>query len=64
MEDITVTVDSDGMATFDNVYVCEGSYLNSVFTVDSSLPNQRFILPNSGIDTSNLNVIVRKSAWK
>ena len=62
MEDITVTVDSDGIATFDDVYVCEGSYLNSVFTVDSSLPNQRFILPNSGIDTSNLNVIVRKSA--
>ena len=62
MEDVTVTVDSDGIATFDNVYVCEGSYLNSTFTVDSSLPNQRFILPNSGIDTSNLNVIVRKSA--
>ena len=62
MEDVTVTVDSDGIATFDNVDVCEGSYLNSVFTVDSSLPNQRFILPNSGIDTSNLNVIVRKSA--
>ena len=62
MEDITVTVDSDGIATFDDVYVCEGSYLNSVFTVDSSLPNQRFILPNSGIDTDNLNVIVRKSA--
>ena len=62
MEDVTVTVDSDGIATFDNVDVYEGSYLNSVFTVDSSLPNQRFILPNSGIDTSNLNVIVRKSA--
>ena len=62
MEDITVPVDSTGIATFDDVYVCEGSYLNSVFTVDSSLPNQRFILPNSGIDTSNLNVIVRKSA--
>ena len=62
MEDVTVIVDSDGIATFDNVDVYEGSYLNSVFTVDSSLPNQRFILPNSGIDTSNLNVIVRKSA--
>ena len=46
MEDVTVTVDSDGIATFDNVDVYEGSYLNSVFTVDSSLPNQRFILPN------------------
>lgn len=62
MEDITVPVDSTGTATFDNIDVYEGSYLNSVFTVSSSLPNQRFILPNSGIDTGNLNVIVRKSA--
>ena len=62
MEDITVPVDSTGMATFDNVYVCEGSYLNSVYTVNASLPNQKFVLPNVGIDTDNLNVIVRRSA--
>ena len=61
MEDITVPVDSTGIATFDNVYVCEGSYLNSVYTVNLSLPNQKFVLPNVGIDTDNLNVIVRRS---
>ena len=47
MEDITVTVDSDGIATFDNIDVYEGTYLTQSFTVDSRLPNQRFILPNS-----------------
>ena len=62
MEDIAVPVDSTGTATFDNIDVYEGSYLNSVFTVNSSLPNQRFVIPNSGVDTDNLNVIVRKSA--
>lgn len=62
MEDITVPVDSTGTAVFDNINVCEGSYLNSVFVVNSSLPNQRFVLPNSGIDTNNIRVLVRDSS--
>jgi hypothetical protein len=62
MEDITVPVDSTGTAVFDNINVCEGSYLNSVFVVNSSLPNQRFILPNAGIDTNNIRVLVRDSS--
>ncbi len=62
MEDITVPVDSTGTAVFDNINVYEGSYLNSVFVVNSSLPNQRFVLPNSGIDTNNIRVLVRDSS--
>jgi hypothetical protein len=62
MEDITVPVDSTGTAVFDNINVCEGSYLNSVFVLNSSLPNQRFILPNAGIDTNNIRVLVRDSS--
>jgi len=62
MEDITVPVDSTGTAVFDDINVCEGSYLNSVFVVNSSLPNQRFVLPNSGIDTNNIRVLVRDSS--
>ena len=62
MEDITVPVDSTGTAVFDNFNVYEGSYLNSVFVVNSSLPNQRFVLPNSGIDTNNIRVLVRDSS--
>ena len=62
MEDITVPVDSTGTATFENIDVYEGSYLNSVFVVNSSLPNQKYILPNAGIDTDNIKVIVRDSS--
>ena len=62
MEDITVPVDSTGTATFENIDVYEGSYLNSVFVVNSSLPNQKYILPNAGIDTDNIRVIVRNSS--
>ena len=62
MEDITVPVDSTGTATFENIDVYEGSFLNSVFVVNSSLPNQRFVLPNAGIDTGILRVIVRESS--
>jgi hypothetical protein len=62
MEDITAFVDSTGTATFENIDVHEGSYLNSVFTVNSSLPNQKYILPNAGIDTDNIKVIVRNSS--
>ena len=61
MEDITVPVDSTGTAVFDNIDVYEGSYLNSVFAVNSSNSNQKYILPNTGIDTNNIRVIVRES---
>lgn len=61
MEDITVPVDSTGTAVFDDIEISEGSYLNSVFAVNSRLPNQKFILPNAGIDTDSIRVIVRET---
>jgi hypothetical protein len=57
--DITVPVDSTGTATFDNISVYEGTYINQKFTVNGSNPNQKFILPNSGIDTDLISVIVK-----
>ena len=57
--DITVPVDSTGNATFDSISVYEGTYINQKFTVDGSNPNQKFILPNSGIDTDLISVIVK-----
>ena len=57
--DITVPVDSNGNATFDSISVYEGTYINQTFTVDGSNPNQKFILPNSGIDTDLISVIVK-----
>ena len=60
IDDITVPV-NDGIAFFNNVLAYEGTYLTENFTVDSFIPNQRFILGNNGIDTSTLRVIVKPS---
>ena len=56
--DITVPVESDGFARF-NIDVYEGTFLTQTFTVDTGNPQQKFILPNSGIDTDTLSVIVK-----
>ena len=58
-EDITVPVLSTGFANFDNVEVYEGTYINQTFTVSSRNPNQKYILPNVGIDTDLIRVIVK-----
>jgi hypothetical protein len=58
---VTVPVDSDGFAKFENIDVYEGTYINQAFTVSSRLPNQKFILSNVGIDTDLISVIVRDS---
>ena len=57
-EDITVTPNSSGIASFDNISIFEGNYITKTFVVDSSQVNQKFILPNSNIDTSSIRVDV------
>jgi len=57
--DITVPVDATGTASFRNINIYEGTYIKQTFTVDGSNKLQKFILPNSGIDTDLLNVVVR-----
>jgi len=61
LSDITVTVNSNGIAEFYNIDVYEGTYVTTNFTVNSFNLNQRFILDNSGIDISSISVIVRDS---
>jgi len=61
LSDVTVPVDSTGIASFDNIDVYEGTYVTTNFTVNSFNLNQRFILDNSGIDISSISVIVRDS---
>ena len=56
-QNITVSV-LDGVASFNNIEVYQGSLLVKEFTVDGSL-DQRFILDNEGVDTSTLSVYVR-----
>ena len=57
--DITVPVNSAGFADFFNIDVYEGTYVTQTFTVDTANTQQKFILPNSGIDTDLLSVVVR-----
>ena len=57
-EDISVTPDSNGIATFDNVEIYEGTFLRKTFNVDNSQANAKYILPNANIDTSTVRVSV------
>ena len=59
-EDITVPV-VNGIANFTNIPIYEGTLLTSNFTYSSRNPNQKYILPNSGIDTALLRVTVQSS---
>ena len=60
--DITVPV-LDGVATFNNVTIYEGTFLTSNFTVSSAnpAPPSRYTLDNANIDTSTLEVTVRET---
>ena len=59
--DVTVPVDSDGIANFTNVDIFQGTYLKQTYTVSSRNKTQKFILPNSGVDTSLIRVSVKES---
>jgi hypothetical protein len=57
-EDITVVVDNNGYANFTGIDICEGSYLTKTYTVDKSQTNQKFVIPNAGVDSSTIRVQV------
>ena len=60
-EKIVTTVDSNQNATFNNITVYQGSFLQKSFVVDGSL-DQRFILDNSFIDSATIVVKIRESS--
>ena len=62
LEDITVPV-FDGIASFDNIEIHEGVLLESNFVYSSSNLNQKFILPNAGIDTDLISVRVKNNQF-
>jgi len=57
-EDVTTTI-NDGVASFSDVTVYQGTLLRKSFVVDGSL-DQRFLLANSYIDSSTITVFVAK----
>lgn len=56
MDDIDAPV-VDGVATFTDVSLLQGTFINKSFTYDGSL-DQRFILNNSFVDSSTIRVFV------
>jgi hypothetical protein len=61
LEDITIPV-VDNIASFTDIQIYEGILLNTNFTYTSRNPNQKFILPNSGIDTDLISVLVKSNS--
>jgi hypothetical protein len=58
LEDITVPV-VNNIASFDEIQIYEGVLLTNDFIYNPRNPNQKYILPNSGIDTDLISVIVK-----
>ena len=52
---------SSGVYRFSNIAIYEGTLVNFKYTVDSSDPDQRFIIPSVNADTSTLRVQVQNS---
>ena len=61
-KDIVKTVDSDGIARFYDITIYEGTFVEAQFPISSRTPNQKIILPNTGIDTSLITVEVLESS--
>jgi hypothetical protein len=57
-EDITVPVDNQGIARFNNISIYEGRFLTKSFIIDNNQPNQKFIIPNADVDTELIRVFV------
>jgi len=57
LDDVAAQV-SNGVATFENIEVKEGTQLVNTYTVNTSLKSQRFILDNQDIDTNTIRVRV------
>ena len=62
LEDVTVPV-YNGVAAFNELSIHEGVLLESNFTKSSSNLNQKYILPNAGIDTDLIRVTVKNSEF-
>ena len=58
-DDITVNTNSNGVAVFENIFIYEGNFLTKTFTNIDDSQQQKFILPNSNIDTSSIRVEVK-----
>ena len=58
--DNTITP-TDGVYTFSNVNIYEGTRVTFEYTVDSTNEEQRFIIPNNNVDITTLGVLIQNS---
>ena len=58
----TTTTPVDGVYTFFNLKLYEGTLVNNKYTVDTSNANQRFLIKNDFADTTTLQVKVQNSS--
>ena len=61
LDDITVPV-VNGIAAFNEIPIYEGTVVEKNFTYSDRNPQQKFILPNPGIDTDLIRVGVKNNA--
>ena len=59
--DISV-IPGDGVYTFSNVELKEGSLLNFKYTANTTDIDQRFLIPNDNVDTTTLTVKIQNSS--
>ena len=59
--DVTI-IPADGIYTFRNIFIFEGTYLNYKYTANTSDIDQRFIIPNDDVDTQTVSVRVQNSS--
>ena len=55
---IIATPGSDGIAKFENIEIYEGNYLTKEFEVNAAKLDDKYILPNTDIDTTTIRVSV------
>ena len=60
--DSTTITPTDGVYTFQNLKVYEGTYVTYQYTVDTSDVDQKFIIQSANADTSTLSVTVQNSS--
>ena len=62
VKDATTITPTDGVYTFSNLPVYEGTLINNTYTVDTSNADQRFLIKNNLADTTTLKVTVQNSS--
>ncbi len=58
--DNTITP-TDGVYTFSNIDIYEGTRVTFEYTVDSTNEEQRFVIPNNNVDITTLGVLIQNS---